>query len=46
MNYKILYRFPLVIFYLIELLLKDFLKFFFKSKNNNLSNKRYEILHF
>tara|TARA_B100002019_G_scaffold287294_1_gene299064 strand:- start:2988 stop:3704 length:717 start_codon:yes stop_codon:yes gene_type:complete len=44
MNYKILYRFPLAIIYLIELLFKDFFKFFFKSKNNNLSNKGYEIL--
>ena len=44
MSYKIFYRFPLAIFYLIELLLKDFFKFFFKSKNNNFSKKGYEIL--
>lgn len=44
MNYKILYRFPLAIFFLIELLCKDFFKFFFKSKNNNFSKKGYEIL--
>ncbi len=44
MNYKIIYRFPLAIVFLIELLMKDFLKFIFKSKKKYFPKKGYQIL--
>ncbi len=44
MNYKIIYRFPLAIIFLIELLIKDFFKFIFKSKKKYFPKKGYQIL--
>tara|TARA_A100001234_G_scaffold217868_1_gene225944 strand:+ start:40 stop:756 length:717 start_codon:yes stop_codon:yes gene_type:complete len=44
MSYKIFYRFPLAIFYLTQLILKDLFKYLFKSKKNNFSKNGYQIL--
>ena len=44
MSYKIIYRFPLAIIFLIELLFKDLRKFLFQSDKNTFPKKGYQIL--
>ena len=44
MNYKILYRFPLAIIFLIELMLKDFFNYISDSEKKSFPKKGYQIL--